>query len=340
MSQAVSAGRARPSAQEPALVVEHSEKAGLVARLAHTAFRLTVRPALGLASAVLGSVNDKNLLWIPRLLDPCLFLMPPIRGTHRRRVQLLNCRAEWVWHDGTPDPGSSQGPVVLYFHGGGFTSCGLNTHRRLASDLAKTTGAAVLNVDYQQLPSASFADTLQDAVEAYEWLLASGRRADQIAFGGDSAGGGLAFRAAIEVRDLGIGVPGAVFAFSPWADLDCAQKAIHPNHRLDPLLSAQILGNVVKVGLAKDGLIDPSWSSVNHDFAGLPPASIHVGSTECLLPDAELLAKRLGEAGVPCSLKIWDRQIHVFPAGAVVLPEARAALEEVGQFVRSSLASA
>ena len=69
-------------------------------------------------------------------------------------------------------------------------------------------------------------------------------------------------------------------------------------------------------------------------LADMPPTLIHVGSREVLMADAELMANRLTSAGVPCELQVWDRQVHVFQASASWVPEARAAIEEIGTFVR------
>jgi acetyl esterase/lipase len=67
----------------------------------------------------------------------------------------------------------------------------------------------------------------------------------------------------------------------------------------------------------------------------MPPALIQIGSREILLADAEYMAGRLVQAGVPVDLQVWDRQVHVFQAAASWVPEARAAIEEIGEFVES-----
>ena len=86
---------------------------------------------------------------------------------------------------------------------------------------------------------------------------------------------------------------------------------------------------------AKDHGLDPRLSPVNHDLRGLAPTLIQVGSTEVLRVDAELMAERLAEAGVPVRLQVWNGQIHDFQIGN--LPESRAAVEEIGSFVRAAM---
>ncbi|MCP9624237.1 alpha/beta hydrolase [Nocardia otitidiscaviarum] len=106
-----------------------------------------------------------------------------------------------------------------------------------------------------------------------------------------------------------------------------------------PLLSARSLAVPALIGFARDGILDPMWSPVNHDFAGMPPTLIQVSDSEVLLPDAEALARRCAEAGVPHTLQIWNNAIHVFHAGADVLPDARAAIADLADFVRRALDS-
>jgi acetyl esterase/lipase len=75
-------------------------------------------------------------------------------------------------------------------------------------------------------------------------------------------------------------------------------------------------------------------SPVDADLSSLPPVTIHASSDELLLPDAELMAKRLDVAGIRCDLHLWDGQIHDFPLAADVLPEARRAIRYIGDFVK------
>jgi acetyl esterase/lipase len=75
-------------------------------------------------------------------------------------------------------------------------------------------------------------------------------------------------------------------------------------------------------------------SPVDADLSSLPPVTIHASSDELLLPDAELMAKRLASSGIRCDLHLWDGQIHDFPLAADVLPEGRRAIRYLGDFVK------
>jgi acetyl esterase/lipase len=75
-------------------------------------------------------------------------------------------------------------------------------------------------------------------------------------------------------------------------------------------------------------------SPVDADLSSLPPVTIHASSDELLLPDAELMAKRLESSGVRCDLHLWEGQVHDFPLAADVLPEGRRAIRYIGDFVK------
>ncbi|MFJ4652103.1 alpha/beta hydrolase [Nocardia sp. NPDC088792] len=325
----------------PTVTIEYPRRAGWALRAAHPLSYAVLRQGM---NAIVGlawrgiPVRGVRIFHISRALDPLAGFLVPIRGTSLQPIGFPRFRAEWVWHRGTSDPSRVQDSAILYFHGGGLVSCGLNTHRRIVSRIAEASGAPVFQVDYRQLPQAHVVDTIEDCVEAYEYLLAQGFPGERIIMAGDSAGGGLAFRTAIAVRDRGLPMPGGLVGIAPWANYDSTLRYAHPNDPLDPLLGAKALDTPVQLGLLRDGKLDPSWSAVNHDFAGLPPVLLQVGSTEVLLADAYQLAERCEQAGVPCRMQVWDRAIHVFHAGADLLPDARQAIGVIGAFVSGRLA--
>ncbi|MEU6586137.1 alpha/beta hydrolase fold domain-containing protein [Nocardia sp. NPDC046763] len=306
-------------------------RASLGTRIAEPLLRGTV--GLGLATwvRVVDHGRFGHLLGLGGLLDlPAAALSAP-KGTKRRMVRFEKFRAEWLWHDDR-DPQQRQDSALLYFHGGGFVCGGLNTHRRMVAKIAQASAMPAFSVDYRQLPKAHLTETLDDAVESYRYLLEQGFAAERIIISGDSAGGGLAFRLALATRERGLPMPGGISAIAPWADLDSTVRDAHPNRHLDSYIPAQALELIARRGFAADSELDPAWSPVNSDFTGLPPVLIQVGSTECLLPDSQMLARRCAEARVPTLLQIWDRASHVHHMGADLLSDARAAIDHLGQF--------
>ncbi|MEV2225118.1 alpha/beta hydrolase [Nocardia vinacea] len=327
---------AQPEASSP--IVEPTNQASIGTRIAHPLLRGTVGFGLATLALIGGNSRFGHALWLSRLIDlPAAALLPP-KGTKRWIVQLGNFRAEWLWNDDLPAPWQRQDSALLYFHGGGYISGGLNTHRRLVAKVGRASRMPAFNVDYRHLPGAHFTETLDDAVESYEYLLEHGFRPERIIVSGDSAGGGLAFRLVLAIRERGLPMPGGISAIAPWADFDSTTRNAHPNRYLDSYIPTRILETIARRGVALDGELDPTWSPVNHDFTGLPPVLIQVGSTECLLPDAETLARRCVEADVPVQLQVWDRAPHVHHVASDFLSDARAAIDDLGRFHRQIVA--
>jgi acetyl esterase/lipase len=252
-----------------------------------------------------------------------------------RPLRLEHCRAEWVRAAGAPD----DGPVILYFHGGAYVSCGLRTHRRLVARLSNAADARVLSVAYRMLPRHEIALSVLDGLDAYRTLLAGGMSPEHIVLAGDSAGGGLAVLVALAAINADMPRPAAIVALSPWIELDPAGKAEHPNARTDPMLPISGIKFMFEQLIARGEPLHPDLVPLERDLTKLPPVLIHSGTTEVLQHDAVLLADKLAAAGVPVELKHWRGQVHVFQIAADLLPEAREAIDEIGQFVRRHTAA-
>lgn len=283
--------------------------------------RYTLKPFLWLWAATSG------LPWPYRLADQFgRFLWSP-RGLDRQRITLANCRAELA------TPAHPVGDrVVLYFHGGAFYVGGKWMHRQLTGRFAKALSAPVLAVDYRMLPKHSVAAAIEDCVDAYRYLLGLGVSPERIVFMGDSAGGYLSFATALTVRDEGLPLPGAIAAMSPLTGWDTARMTAALTAMTCDVFPVRAVETFTRnAELANGGR--PLLSPVDSDLTRLPPTFIQTTSTEMTFPDAELLATRLAEHGVACEFQVWLKQVHVFQAGALVVPESRLAIAEMAAFV-------
>ena len=160
-----------------------------------------------------------------------------------------------------------------------------------------------------------------------------------IAFAGESAGGGLAIATLVNARDHGLPLPAAALVMSPYADLTLAGTTIETRREVDPLLSREALqARVTDYTAGQDaalGLISPVFA----DLSGLPPLIIQAGTHEVLLDDAVRLARQAATADVEVTLDITPGVPHVFQAYYAILDEAAAALDRAGQFLSVHLAS-
>ncbi|MGW4846826.1 alpha/beta hydrolase fold domain-containing protein [Nocardia brasiliensis] len=313
--------------------------ARLGTRLAHRVLRWTVRPLLGLGAFFihLGDRPARAMFRLANCLDPVVGLLPSPRHIRRKPVDFSRFRAEWLWQDDISDPVRQPNGAILYFHGGGFIACGLNTHRRFVAEIGRRTGVPVLNVDYRQLPAAQLTETLEDAIESYTHVLEAGFAPERIIVSGDSAGGGLALLLVLAARERGLPLPGGMSLLSPWADLHCGIRRTLPNARYEAVLPPLGVHSVPLRGYAVAGVLDPTLSIADADFTGMPPMLVQVGSRELFRHDADLLWQACSAAKVPMRLEIWDEAPHVFHGGFRLLADACAAIDHTADFHHSIL---
>jgi len=230
--------------------------------------------------------------------------------------------------------------VVLYFHGGVYVLGDAFQAAGLASEVGRRTRAKVLSVDYRLAPEHPYPAAVDDALAAYEALLNDGTAPSDIAFAGESAGGGLAVATLVSARDHGLPMPAAAFVMSPYADLTLAGATMDTKRAVDPLLSRENLqARIPDYTSGHDtaaGLISPVFA----DLSGLPPLIIQAGSHEVLLDDAVRLAGRAATADVEVTLDITPGTPHVFQAYSALVDEAGAALDRAGVLLSAHLAGA
>jgi acetyl esterase/lipase len=210
----------------------------------------------------------------------------------------------------------------------------------LASQVGRRTHAKVISVDYRLAPEHPYPAAVDDALAAYEALLQDGTAPSDIAFAGESAGGGLAVATLVNARDHGLPLPAAAFVMSPYADLTLAGTTMQTKREVDVLMSREALqSRVTDYTSGQDaalGLISPVFA----DLSGLPPLIIQAGTHEVLLDDAVRLARQAAIADVEVTLDVTPRVPHVFQSFSAILDEGAAALDRAGQFLSAHLAGA
>ena len=229
---------------------------------------------------------------------------------------------------------------VLYFHGGVYVVGDAFLAADLASQVGRRTRAKVISVDYRLAPEHPYPAAVDDALAAYEALLHNGTAPSDIAFVGESAGGGLAIATLVNARDHGLPLPAAAFVMSPYADLTLAGTTMETKREVDPLMSREALqSRVTDYTAGQDaalGLISPIFA----ELSGLPPLIIQAGTHEVLLDDAIRLARQAATADVEVTLDIAPGVPHVFQSFYPILDEAAAALDRAGQLLSAHLAGA
>jgi monoterpene epsilon-lactone hydrolase len=236
--------------------------------------------------------------------------------------------------------GTSPRHVVLYFHGGVYVLGDAVQAAALAAQVGRRTSATVISVDYRLAPEHPYPAAVDDALAAYRAVLDGGTAPSDIAFAGESAGGGLAVATLVNARDHGLPLPAAAYLMSPYADLTLAGTTMNTKRDADPLLSPEALRARVPDYTAGQDAALPLISPIFADLTGLPPLIIQAGTHEVLLDDAVRLAGQAAVADVQVTLDITPGVPHVFQAYAPILDEAAAALDRAGQFLSAHLTAA
>ncbi|HEX7441905.1 MAG TPA: alpha/beta hydrolase [Caldimonas sp.] len=285
--------------------------------------RTMLSPALRLMRAQMKLISDPvHLREIAARFDALGSLRSDVSS-----VPVMAGAAPATWID---VKGVRQGRVVLYLHGGAFIAETPMFHGALLARICRVARTRGLMVSYRLAPEHRYPAALDDCMAAYRWLLDQGHDPTHIVVAGDSAGGNLTLALLLRARDEGLPLPAGAVVLSPVADLTFSGDSVQRNDGVDDMFSADLMGGLVPVYLARPDLCThPHVSPVFGDYAGMPPLLLIVGSTELLLDDSVRVAHRCPNA----QLLVWNGMPHVFP-GFDFLPEAREATQRIGRFVR------
>ena len=233
-------------------------------------------------------------------------------------------------------------PVLVYFHGGGWTIGDLDTHDVLCRQLSNGAGCAVLAVDYRMGPESRFPGAVEDCYAATRWCHAQahalGLDPHRLAVGGDSAGGNLAAVVAILARDAGDLPLRYQLLIYPATD----QRRGAPSHTTNGqgyLLTADTLDYFHDHYLA-DATQDLDWRAsplLCPDLSGLPRALVLTAGYDPLRDEGLMYAQSLTTAGNRATHICFERQIHGFITMGRVIDEARDAVDLCAAHLRLAM---
>jgi acetyl esterase/lipase len=153
---------------------------------------------------------------------------------------------------------------------------------------------------------------------------------------GDSSGGNLAFATALAARDEGLPMPAALVGMSAWLDLAYQPP---PGAPRDALLPLGLSRRVARLRF-EDGAPAEALCPLDRDVTGLPPVLLQAGVQDPMREGNERMQRHLAAARVPCELQLWPGRMHAFQVLGRVLPEARAAIGQIGRFTRAHASEA
>lgn len=231
-------------------------------------------------------------------------------------------------------------PVLLYFHGGGFTVGSPKTHLGVCAALARLTECAVFSVDYRLAPEAPFPAAVDDAWDSLLWLKqhaeSLGLDPQRVAIGGDSAGGTLTAVTAIRARDEGVALSHQLLVYPG----TCAHQdtASHFQYAEGYLLERETIlwffEQVLQDPASREDWRFAPLSAAN--LQGVAPASVVIAECDTLADEGLAYADKLHHAGVATAVHVAQGAIHSFWQMGQVSEQARQAHRWAAQHLRQA----
>ena len=235
---------------------------------------------------------------------------------------------EWV----RPEFPHRKDKLILYCHGGGYTSGGLGYARILATKLANHTGLEVIAFEYGLSPENPYPAAFNDALTVWDHLMKLGYGAKNVLLAGDSAGGNLALELTLSLKENDRFLPAGLILFSPWTDMTISSGSYETYKEKDPLLTREYVLSVRTAYAGSEAdFTSPCFSPLYADLSGFPPCLIQAGSNEILRDDSEKLQKKLAKCGADARLEIYTGGWHVFQQ--MPIPRAAKAMDAVKTFL-------
>jgi acetyl esterase/lipase len=227
---------------------------------------------------------------------------------------------------------------VLFLHGGSYIFGSIETsHAEMAAAIAVGTGRDVVGIDYRLAPEHPYPAALEDALAAFDALVASGNDASRIVLAGDSAGGNLALAVQLALRERGSAQAAAAVLFSPWLDLAARRPSCRAADAVDYGQTSFLLRHAAAFA-GTVPLDDPRVSLIDAQLEGLAPLFVLVGGAERLVDDGVELVARARSLGVRAESCVAKDMPHNPPALVDFHANARQAMIQVYDFMKEILA--
>ncbi|MDQ7824866.1 MAG: alpha/beta hydrolase [Candidatus Eremiobacteraeota bacterium] len=234
-----------------------------------------------------------------------------------------------------PEHWKDNGKILIYLHGGGYTTGSASSTAGNPAVMAYYTGLRVISIDYTVAPEGTWDKVTDEVIAVLAALEKEGYPPGRTAIWGDSAGGGLAAGAVLKMRDRGLAMPSAAVLWCPWSDITDTGDTYATLEKADPSYTYPRQLKHCADAYARPGdQKNPYVSPVYGDYSkGFPPTLIQGGTKEIFLSNYVRHYQALDQAGIPVKLDLYEGMIHVFMAILPDSPEGKRALKKAAQFI-------
>ena len=274
-----------------------------------------------------GLVENTDLEKHRQSQDAIGAILSNTRDIRYREFEIDGMYAEWI----SVNRAHMKKYVILYCHGGGYSTGSRIYARTLTTKLAMSTSMDVLCFDYRLAPEHPYPAATEDAMKIWNYLMLLGYGARDVIIAGDSAGGNLALSLVLKLKEEKRLLPRGIILMSPWTDLTVSGKSHMTRADIDPVLDADYLREMIANYAEGEELENPFISPLFGDYAGFPPVYIQVGDNEILLNDATMLHKKMVRENVSVKIDIFKGMWHVFQMSP--FKTAYEAMEKNAEFV-------
>ncbi len=218
--------------------------------------------------------------------------------------------------------------TVLYFHGGGY-SFYPQAYAHFIALITLAAKSRTFALDYRLTPEHRFPAQLEDAHNAYRWLLEKGADPGRLVFAGDSAGGNLTLALLQLARESKLPLPALAIALSPPTDFEADLARKGDFDWIEKRMLEQWADWFCDSAERRNPLVSPLWA----DPRGFPPIYIQAGRAEILYPSIQTFADRAQEQGTDVVLETWEDMTHDFQMFGLDSPPSAEALKRIAQVI-------
>ncbi len=241
----------------------------------------------------------------------------PLYDVKKEKIKLPHRKIKLRIYTPTANESGTPQPAIVFYHGGGWVIGSLDSHDELCRRIAVGSGCCVIAVDYRLAPEHPFPAAMQDAYDAFNYIVEHAEHwqldPSRIAVAGDSAGGNLATVVCLAAKDHRTTMPAAQLLFYPSTGKGEGTLSYEENGQ-GYILTAEMMSWFEQSYFkgqenAKEPYASPLLAT---DLTGMPPALIITAQYDPLRDQGAQYAERLKESGNEVHYECYDGMIHGF----------------------------